>query len=89
MRAATRAWESAACLTLLPFPHHPTHSPPPRQSRYLEAVIQETLRLMPPAYIVGRCACRDTRLGEWRVPQGTTVLVSPYLLHRDPQHWPR
>ncbi|CAI7865297.1 unnamed protein product [Closterium sp. NIES-54] len=25
----------------------------------------------------------------WCVPQGTTVLVSPYLLHRDPQQWPR
>ncbi|CAI5485573.1 unnamed protein product [Closterium sp. Naga37s-1] len=66
----------------------PTHADVPKL-KYLEAVIQETLRLMPPAYIVGRCACRDTRLGEWRVPQGTTVLVSPYLLHRDPQQWPR
>ncbi|CAI5474094.1 unnamed protein product [Closterium sp. Yama58-4] len=66
----------------------PSHADVPKL-KYLEAVIQETLRLMPPAYIVGRCACRDTRLGEWRVPQGTTVLVSPYLLHRDSQQWPR
>ncbi|CAI5508870.1 unnamed protein product [Closterium sp. Naga37s-1] len=73
-------------LTAFPPPSHPLLLP--HQSRYLEAVIQETLRLMPPAYIVGRCACRDTRLGEWRVPHGTTVLVSPYLLHRDPEQWP-
>ncbi|CAI5467405.1 unnamed protein product [Closterium sp. Yama58-4] len=66
----------------------PTHADVPKL-KYLESVIQETLRLMPPAYIVGRCACRETHLGQWRVPQGTTVLVSPYLLHRDPQHWPR
>jgi len=67
---------------------------PPEQSdvaklRYLEAFIWETLRLMPPAYVVGRCACHPTELGGYNVPQGTTVLVSPYLLHRDPAFWPR
>ncbi len=56
---------------------------------YMEAFIWETLRLMPPAYIVGRCACHSTHLGEWHLPVGTTVLVSPYLLHRDPTFWPR
>ncbi|CAI5976927.1 unnamed protein product [Closterium sp. NIES-65] len=80
-RAAEEVWEVLGGQS-------PTHADVPKL-KYLEAVIQETLRLMPPAYIVGRCACRDTRLGEWRVPHGTTVLVSPYLLHRDPQQWPR
>lgn len=66
----------------------------PKQSdvsklRYLESFIWETLRLMPPAYVVGRCACHETQLGEYHIPQGTTVLVSPYLLHRDPAFWPR
>ncbi|KAG0621796.1 hypothetical protein M758_3G049100 [Ceratodon purpureus] len=67
---------------------------PPRQSdvsklKYLESFIWETLRLMPPAYVVGRCACRSTELGGYQVPEGTTMLVSPYLLHRDPAFWPR
>ncbi len=52
------------------------------------AVIWETMRLLPPAYLVGRCAARDMSLGPHRIPKGTTILVSPYLLHRSPQHWP-
>lgn len=62
------------------------------------ACIYEAMRLRPPAYIVGRCAARDVRLGPWRVPGGTTLLVSPYLLHHsaawgptvgdfDPHRW--
>ena len=55
----------------------------------MDAVVWETLRLMPPAFMVGRCASRDARLGAWQVPQGTTVLVSPYLLQRAPDAWTR
>jgi cytochrome P450 len=51
------------------------------------AVVLETMRLMPPAYLVGRCAAVDVTLGPYRLPQGTTVLVSPYLLHRAPSTW--
>ena len=51
------------------------------------AVVLETMRLMPPAYLVGRCAAADVTLGPYRLPQGTTVLVSPYLLHRAPSTW--
>ena len=51
------------------------------------AAVYESMRLLPPAYMVGRCAARDVALGPWRVPEGTTVLVSPYLLHRSAAHW--
>ena len=52
------------------------------------AVVLEALRLHSPAYMVGRCASRAAGLaGGFSLPQGTTVLVSPYLLHRDPDHW--
>ncbi|KAI8472926.1 MAG: cytochrome P450 [Monoraphidium minutum] len=51
-------------------------------------VVLEALRLYSPAYMVGRCASADVELaGGYRLPRGTTVLVSPYLLHRDPNHW--
>jgi cytochrome P450 len=54
---------------------------------YLEAVVLETLRIMPPAYMVGRCASRDTELAGYPVPAGTTVLISPYVMHRDARRW--
>ena len=41
-----------------------------QQLRYLQAVILESLRLRPPAYIVGRCAARGVRLGPHRLPAG-------------------
>ncbi|KAI5067887.1 hypothetical protein GOP47_0016232 [Adiantum capillus-veneris] len=58
-----------------------------RQLRLTEAFVLETMRLMPPAYIVGRCADHSTTLGRWEIPKGTTVLVGIYLLHRDPLYW--
>ena len=53
----------------------------------LEAIMLETLRLMPPAYIVGRCASTRAHLAGFTLPPGTTLLVSPWLLHRDPRVW--
>ena len=38
--------------------------------RYLQAVVLETLRLRPPAYIVGRCAAIDVTLGSHQLPKG-------------------
>lgn len=58
-----------------------------RQMPYLEAVVLEALRLYSPAYMVGRCARAETSLGPYVLPAGTTVLVSPYVMHRDPTVW--
>jgi cytochrome P450 len=55
----------------------------------LEAVVLETLRLLPPAYMVGRCAAQRTSLGGHAIPAGTTVLVAPYIMHRDARFWDR
>ena len=53
-----------------------------------EAVLLESMRLYPPAYIVGRCVQGDGEtVGGYRVERGTTVLVSPYVLHRDESTW--
>jgi cytochrome P450 len=58
---------------------------------YTESVLLETLRVHPPAYMIGRCAGADTPLGEtgFTVAKGTTVLVAPYLLHTNPDAWER
>jgi cytochrome P450 len=50
---------------------------------YVEQVMMETLRLYPTAWAIGREAVRDTQIGGERVPKGTTVLLSPWVLHRD------
>ncbi len=54
---------------------------------YLESVVLETLRLYSPAYMVGRCAREEASLGPYTLPAGTTILVSPYVMHRDPDVW--
>jgi enediyne biosynthesis protein E7 len=50
-------------------------------------VIQESMRLYPPVWLLSRRAVRDDRLGEFDVPAGTLVCVSPYILHRDARFW--
>jgi cytochrome P450 len=53
--------------------------------KYAEHVITETLRLCPTAWLIGREALCDTEIGGQRVPKGTTVLMAPWVLHRDPR----
>lgn len=55
--------------------------------RYLETVLAESMRLYPPAWAMGRRARNDFTLGDYRLPAGTTVLVSQYVTHRDPRNF--
>ena len=55
---------------------------------YTRRVITETLRLYPPAYLLGRQAVADVVLEGYRIPAGTTVLMSQYLMHRDAHFFP-
>lgn len=66
---------------------------------YLERVLKETLRLYPPAWIIGREAMEDVTLADGSfIPAGTTVFLAPLILHRradlfpnpeafDPDRW--
>ncbi len=54
---------------------------------YLRQVIEESLRLYPPTWLIGRIALEDDTLGGYRIPARATVIVSPYLLHRHPAYW--
>jgi cytochrome P450 len=60
----------------------PTAADAPKLT-YVEHVVAETLRLYPSAWAIGREAVRDTHIGGQRVRKGTTVLFSPWVLHRD------
>jgi cytochrome P450 len=59
-----------------------------RALTYTMQVVQESLRLYPPAWIMSRRAINDDHLGPYTIPAGDTALVCPYLLHRDPVNWP-
>lgn len=51
-------------------------------------VIRETLRMYPPAYIIGREPTVDTTIGEVKVPKSMAVVISPYALGRDERFYP-
>ncbi len=65
----------------------PTMDDVPRLG-YARQVLSEAMRLYPPAYAIGRIALEDTTFGGWRVPARTGVIVSQWLVHRDPRWWP-
>jgi cytochrome P450 len=56
--------------------------------RYTEMVMAEALRLYPPAWAMGRRSINAFDLGSYRLPAGTTVLASQYILHRDARFFP-
>lgn len=55
---------------------------------YLSQVVDEVLRLYPPAWTVARNAVGADRLLGWRLPAGAIVMVSPYFTHRLEAFWP-
>jgi len=58
---------------------------------YTEAVLNETLRLHPPAPMIGRQPVEDveiTAAGKtFTIPKGCQVFVHIAAMHRDPEHW--
>ncbi len=55
---------------------------------YTRAVLDEALRLYPPAWVVTRRARVDDEVCGVAVPAGTMLIISPWLVHRRPQCWP-
>jgi cytochrome P450 len=54
---------------------------------YTLTVLQEALRLYPPAWILTRRAIGPDKLGGYDVPPGTDVFLSPFVIHRHPAFW--
>jgi cytochrome P450 len=54
---------------------------------YLRAVLEETLRLYPPAWGVGRRALEQRTLGGYDVPRRAVLGLSQFAVHRDARFW--
>ena len=54
---------------------------------YTRMVIDEALRLYPPAWAIMRRAIDDDELGPYHIPARTNVFISPWAIHRHPGYW--
>jgi cytochrome P450 len=54
---------------------------------FTHQVLQESLRLYPPGWLLSRRAIEADELGGFPIAPRTDVLISPYMLHRHPQYW--
>ncbi|MGP8033432.1 MAG: cytochrome P450 [Steroidobacteraceae bacterium] len=54
---------------------------------YTRQVIEEALRTYPPLWLMTRRAIKPDQLGDYEVPTGTEIYISPYLLQRHPALW--
>ena len=64
----------------------PTMEDVPRLS-YASAVFNEALRLFPPVGVFGRRVLQSVSLGGYDIPQGATVLLSPYIIQRNSRYF--
>ncbi|MES2733873.1 MAG: cytochrome P450 [Bacteroidota bacterium] len=58
-----------------------------RELKYVLQVIQETMRLYPPAWVVGRKTIEADQVGEYHLPANSPILMSSYAVHRNPAYW--
>jgi cytochrome P450 len=58
------------------------------QLKYTEMVLAESMRLYPPAWAIGRLAINECEIGGYVVPKKSLVLMSEYVMHRDPRYFP-
>lgn len=56
---------------------------------YVERVVTESMRLYPPAWLIGRRAIEDYRIDDYPVPSGAIVLTSPYITQRNARLFPQ
>ena len=55
--------------------------------KYTESVFAESLRLFPPAWTLGRLTIEEHEYGGYRIPKGSLVLTSQFIIQRDRRFW--
>lgn len=86
-----------ACVTLLLSGHETTanalawafiHAPQSDGPVDPLHLFSEAIRLYPSIWMIERRAINADTIGGYHIPRGTSVLISPYLLHRNSAFWP-
>lgn len=60
-----------------------------REENLLTGVINETLRLLTPNALMTRLTTRPTKLNSFPIPPNCEIVISPFLAHREAEHFPR
>jgi cytochrome P450 len=54
---------------------------------YTQNAVKEAMRLMPPAWAIGRMPLADDEIDGYHIPAGSMMLLPTCVTHRDPAHW--
>ncbi len=57
--------------------------------RYTDLVVKESMRLYPPVWAFGREAVEDCKIEGYHVNAGTQLVMSQWVMHRDPRYYER
>ena len=58
-----------------------------KNAQYIKRVIEESMRLYPPAYFIDRINKEDDEFNDMILPKGSNLLFSVYEIHRHPDFW--
>ncbi len=58
-----------------------------RSLKYCSNVINETMRLFPPAWMLDRVALEDIEIGDYLIPKGAIVMPFVYGVHNNEKFW--
>jgi cytochrome P450 len=59
-----------------------------RPLEYLTRVINESLRIRPPVWLMSRMPERDDEVGGYHIPAGSQILISSFVSHHHTDFWP-
>lgn len=54
---------------------------------FTRQVIEESMRLYPPAWAMSRAPIEQAEIGGYAIPKGWPIFILPYLTHRHPDFW--